>query len=943
MTTIDFLANKRVSGQGQPFTHTTIVPYRAKFYLEEDDESEFWQRMGRDLVNGVEYGILEKPSKYGPARFDFDFKMSLDEGLQRKYTLDDIQEIVNVVQNTITQIVDPSEFNKRLTYCILLEKPSPRTDSGYIKDGFHLHFPFFVCDAYTMDCYIRGKLIQKMTNDPVFKNFRENVVKKIVDTKSDKLTFEQQIQKLIDMTATKTWMTYGSIKEKGANEWKVTACFDDVLNRCTIGKIFKQELAVLKNDRKKSINYYVPRLLSIQGRDKPTLLVDLVKKSADQYYQQKTQRKKSAVKCVRPMEKSLEDLKTIEEGKLMDMIADWRADDHDQWRHIGRIIFDIGQGCDKALDMWIEFSKRSEKFDKPNARGLTGQAMCEYEWDHITLGGLTLGSLYMIIKNDSPDKYKLWRCDQIDFLLYDAVKWPKPRHSDVAMVMHKMYNDRYVCASSKHDLWYEFYNHRWHEVDNGASLILMMMTEVQTKFLDFVNRLTEKAQDPQAFEKEKNEKRRDRAYKIMAELGQAGFCGNVLKMCKVLFLDANFLKKMNENRDLLSFENGVYDLKQGLFRDGSPDDYITFSTGRNYHNFDWQDQEIIDCEEYLSKVFVNPVLRDYFQYFLCSCFQGGNRSKIFAVFTGPTDAGKSLIMQLIEIIFGEYAVNFPRETFVVGSGKSAGGARPDLARVRGKRIAFVKEIAKNETLHIGVLKELTGNDSFFARTLFEKGSDIRPMFTLILMCNEPPKIPANDDAMWNRVKCLPFESIFPKPDDRKRPIPEDEAEQRRKKVFPRDPHLEERIHEYAAALTWMLLQKFKVYYKEGYNEPDEVKMSTGRYQTDNDIYMQFVENKLVKIDDKTQVVKLRETYSMFNRWYRINYPAYLKQKPGQMDFEKEMTKRLGERNKKTKAWEGYAFIDDEDEPQTTTFQPAKTRNALKMEMDNGQAFDLDQQ
>ena len=67
------------------------------------------------------------------------------------------------------------------------------------------------------------------------------------------------------------------------------------------------------------------------------------------------------------------------------------------------------------------------------------------------------------------------------------------------------------------------------------------------------------------------------------------------------------------------------------------------------------------------------------------------------------------------------------------------------------------EIAKTGTLNIGVLKELTGNDSFFARGLFEKGTEINPMFTLFGSANEPPKIPGHDDATWNRVRLLDFD------------------------------------------------------------------------------------------------------------------------------------------------------------------------------------------
>ena len=52
-------------------------------------------------------------------------------------------------------------------------------------------------------------------------------------------------------------------------------------------------------------------------------------------------------------------------------------------------------------------------------------------------------------------------------------------------------------------------------------------------------------------------------------------------------------------------------------------------------------------------------------------------------------------------------------------GNSSGSARPDLVSLKGRRLVVGKEVAKTETLNIGVLKELTGNDSINARDLFQ--------------------------------------------------------------------------------------------------------------------------------------------------------------------------------------------------------------------------------
>ena len=40
---------------------------------------------------------------------------------------------------------------------------------------------------------------------------------------------------------------------------------------------------------------------------------------------------------------------------------------------------------------------------------------------------------------------------------------------------------------------------------------------------------------------------------------------------------------------------------------------------------------------------------------------------------------------------------------------------------------------------IGILKELSGNDTFYARGLFQNGAEIEPMFKLVVICNDPPR------------------------------------------------------------------------------------------------------------------------------------------------------------------------------------------------------------
>lgn len=891
---LEFLKTYRADtkGKNEPFTHTSMFNPRSSFYLKDKKVmKEFWKVYGK-YYRKENVGITEKSDGPTPLRVDFDFKFPIEVGKQRLYTQKDIETIISKYYDIIFEMVDASNLDneEEVFYCAVLEKSAPRSEEGFIKDGFHLHFPHFVVPATIQDGVIRKKIIDELEKDKALSDFRNRVVSKCVDNSNKpSKDIRKLLEKIVDPIGTKVWLMYGSRKNEKAEPFLATRYYDEQASEIEKDKFFGEEDVTSKD---------LPRLFSIQNQT-ATPLTSKTYENAQQYSADR--RTKNVIKSVRPIEASLADLKTIEDAHLMDMIDSRRADDFNEWMDVGWTLFNIGQGHEKALDMWIEFSQQSAKFQ---------EGECEKLWEKMELRGKTIASLFAMAKADDPDAYNQWRRDLMDGELDIALMTAKPNHLGVARTMHKKYEGQFVCADAKHDIWYEFYNHRWHEVDGGISILKKMVTEVSDIFLEYVNKTQKKLQTE---DNDKLKIRRDRAFKYVQELGNYGFCNNCMKMCKIYFHDDNFFKKMNENRDILCFENGVYELNTGLFRNGSPDDYMTFSTGTKFQKYDSNDDEILALDDYLGKLFVNQNIRNYFLDFMCSCMKGGNRSKIFAVFTGESDTGKTTIVKCIKMIFGDFAMDFPEETFLMGKRSTAGSARPDLARVRGKRIGFITEVAKNQKLDISAVKKLTGNDSFWARNMYEKGADITPMFTAIMMCNEPPKIPANDDATWNRIRVIDFESVFPDVNRSDIKVPESVEEQYKKKIFPRDNYFDEKLADYVGALTWTLLQRFGKYLKEGLYEPKEVKLSSARYQKDNDLYKQFIEENIVKTTSEKKKITIKEAYTRFKYWITVNYPSLEKnEKPGQNLFETEVEKRLKIKSK-NKKWIGLEFVENEED------------------------------
>lgn len=905
----NFLSERKVK-KGEPFTHQ-VKEGRYKewlpacYYISDEDRDEFWSRYCDLVQEGYSLTLAERPEIYGPLRVDIDFEAPIEIGLNRQYTQNTLSKLVSIFQREIKRIIDPEEFEERMLWCMVLEKESPRRKQEVIvKDGFHLHFPHFICDAWTQDIYLREKVTTSMVQEGIWAGFN----------------FKTPLTSIIDRNMfRKAWMMYGSMNYKDSTSTpymyhprqRQGVIFDHNLRKITVKTLFEEEMI----GRPKSAFYYLPELLSIRGYPARTSLKERELEQVKEY----RKRRKPIIRRNKSEIEIQEDLKKIKDMRLLEMLNDDRRDTYDEWIRVGWALFNIGQGDDEALRMWDEFSLASSKYIK---------GCCEDEWSRMELrsSGYTMGSLKYWAKQDSPDEYKeVARCN-IHKLMRDCLYEEKPKEFDVAMVLCEMVRDRFKCVNARKKIWYEFQGHRWEEIEGEIPLRKMIPRQLKQKFHELHTDLSKKWKDS---ESPLDEMRLERCRKIISSLKTVAFENKIIDQCKVELYDGEFLKKMDENRNLLGCENGVLDLELGIFRPGEPGDYITFTTGIFYQNYTEGAFEDRELQEYLLKVFPNPNLRQYFKDFMSSCLKGGNENKRFLVKTGSGNNSKSVTIKLAELTFGDYLGKFPQELLKRGRRNSSSSARPELAQVRGKRIMVCQEIGNDvDDMDVGVLKELTGNDSFFTRTLFEKGTKLCPMFTLILQCNDPPKIPGHDKATWNRIRVLDYESTFVLPSDLKEnPVAESFQEQLKEKKFVADPSFEDKLPFLAPVLLWKLFNHYvKVYKTHGLREPEEVLLSTNAYQSDNDIYQQFIQDRIEPVEDdeeaKKAYIRLADMYSDFTEWYRENYPSYRREPIGKGKMKKELTKRLGSiedpetqfRGFGAKSrWWGYKFVIEDDD------------------------------
>lgn len=859
---VQFLKDRKVS-KGEPFTHTSMLKPRGRFSIAGDDVDAFFTLYNNVIEEGGIAGLTEKPDSVVPLIVDIDFRCPLDKGLKRHYKPKHIKQIVSIYQEIITEIArNPTE---KMLYCCVLEKTAPVSSRGQCKDGFHLHFPHFYTEHWVQKEYIRSQAISR--------TMERKILEDIPMLEPLEKVFDKNIPSVV-------WMMYGSRKETGAESYQLTKRYNKDLELIPLKTVFRRA-----PDNGATRMWNLPRYLSVQrGLEAIPLHKDVVKQKPKQVFRRKKeyQRELSAI---------FADLVIAEQ--LLEMLDDDRAEDYIQWMEIGWVLFNISEGHEKGLDLWITFSGRSEKFE---------DGICDKEWAKMEIRNYTLGTLQHFARNDSPSEFNAWKDARVNHELEQGIS---AAENDVAQILYMMFKNQYVCADVEKDIWYEFKKHRWVRTPKGITLRSNMSHSLANKYSELAGKYTTKLQETgDTTEKQMLNAKVILIMRLVEKLKNNRFKNAVMKEAMEYFFDSTFVEKMDENPNLLVCENGVYDAENRIFRDGRPEDYCTKTTGIYYHEFEDDDPRVIELEEILKKMFPDPKIFKFFKQTTSDLIKGGNRHKIFVIWTGDGDNGKSVCADFIEKALGEYYYT-PPTSLLTGKQSQSDSATAALLPCKGARAVVVSETDNTDVMNCGTMKKLTGGDPFYARGLFKEPTKVHPLFKVILHCNKLPIVSAEDKASWNRIRVLPFDSTFVKAEQ----APKSLEKQYQKKKFPMNKGLKDRLDSLAETFLWWMIKEFEAFGDSDLYEPEAVSMATDTYHKTNDFYLQFLDEQIRITKKKDDFVTLTVLYTLFKNWYKEAYPG--RKIPTRQMVKEDMEKKLGKQVKGV--WRGVTTFNPDEE------------------------------
>ena len=295
---------------------------------------------------------------------------------------------------------------------------------------------------------------------------------------------------------------------------------------------------------------------------------------------------------------------------------------------------------------------------------------------------------------------------------------------------------------------------------------------------------------------------------------------------------------------LLNVKNGTINLRTMEFKQHDPKDYLTMQTRAEFSD----EAEDSKWNEFIKAITEqNEQKADYLQRALGYSISGENTQDcMFILYGKSTRNGKSTLLNAIQYLLGDYSTVTKTELITRTGRTTADAPQSQLASLKGKRFVTMSETQDTNKLNEAAIKQYTGGEEITARELYERRIVFQPQFTLWLSCNILPEVRDRSIFASDRVRVIELNRHF------------SEAEQDRtlKQYFRSQKAMK-------AILTW-LLQGYNSYKIKQLKISEELKQATRKYERDNDLVRQFLEDRTVPVDEG--YVKAKSLYEAFKKW-----------------------------------------------------------------------------
>jgi putative DNA primase/helicase len=290
---------------------------------------------------------------------------------------------------------------------------------------------------------------------------------------------------------------------------------------------------------------------------------------------------------------------------------------------------------------------------------------------------------------------------------------------------------------------------------------------------------------------------------------------------------------------LLNCPNGTVDLRTGQLRPHRRADYITQLCPTPYY----PNPTCPTWERFLRDVFARDErMIAFIQRLLGYGLTGSVSERILPIFYGGGANGKSTLLNTFMAVLGDdYARPAPASLLMCKRNESH---PTEIASLFRKRFVSCIETKDGARMNEELIKQLTGNDKLTARRMREDFWDFDPTHKLVVATNHKPQVLGQDDAIWDRIRLVPFNVRF--------------AEDQRDKDLP-----QKLLAEAPGILAWAVTGCV-AWWKDGLQTPPQVKVATSEYRTEEDRIGEFIEEECMA----EGTAKLGDLHGRYTTWSR---------------------------------------------------------------------------
>ncbi len=304
---------------------------------------------------------------------------------------------------------------------------------------------------------------------------------------------------------------------------------------------------------------------------------------------------------------------------------------------------------------------------------------------------------------------------------------------------------------------------------------------------------------------------------------------------------------------LINCLNGTYDLDEMVFREHRWDDFLTMQTNFNFTTRDVSEIHFPRWDKFIDEVTCGDKEKArYLQIALGYSILGTSKEECMFILHGKTTRnGKSTLLSAIHHLLGNYAMVSPVSIICKSDrAKNAEAASPTIAALKGKRFVTMAESNQYGKLDEETIKQLTGGEEISARNLYESVMTFLPQFTMWLSCNDLPAVQDKSLFASDRIRVIEFNRHFTA----------DERDETLKDLFQTQEAMQ-------GIFAWLVAGCF-MYKRFKLKMPEHLQEVVRQYEKDNDIVLQFLEDKCEQ-DDEAKV-KQNDLYGHFKIWCKGN-------------------------------------------------------------------------